>query len=63
LPDRFTCEHPERMQFERNVATRLPADLADRLEQEARDNLESLSCRLRKVVAEHFRERSEERAA
>jgi hypothetical protein len=51
------------MRFERHVTTRLPADLADRLEREAQSNLETLSCRLRKVVAEHFQERSEERAA
>jgi hypothetical protein len=45
------------------IETRLPVDLADRLRREAEENLESLACRLRKVVAEHFRERSEERAA
>jgi hypothetical protein len=46
--------------FEGIVGTRLPVDLAERLEREARENLESLSCRLRKVVAEHFRTQPEQ---
>jgi hypothetical protein len=48
--------------FERIIATRLPEDLAERLEREAERNLESVSCRLRKVVAEHYRD-PHERAA
>jgi hypothetical protein len=50
------------MDTTRRIETRLPAELAERLEREAEDNLESIACRLRKVVAEHFRYQRERAA-
>jgi hypothetical protein len=56
---------PRRMPHmdQHRIETRLPADLADRLRREAEQNMETVACRLRKVVAEHFRERPEQERA
>ena len=48
------------MDIQHRIETRLPDDLADRLRREAEANLESVACRLRKVVAKHYRNRPAE---
>jgi hypothetical protein len=53
------CRTIPRMDIQR-IETRIPADLADRLRREAEENLETVACRLRRLVLEHFR-RDQER--
>ena len=55
LPIVYKKDDHARMKFDRVIATRLPDDLADQLEREAADNLEPVSCRLRKLIAELYR--------